>query len=153
MSPLGILGMVAVPLAVAAAAIALVGAALDLPGRRPPSVHRQVDENWLGRYRGWVYGFGFGLQLGTGVATIVTTAAVYVTVALTVLVGSVPVGAVIGAVFGLARGLAILPSRRIEDHDTRRVMMRELQRGLAPASRVAVAPQVLVALVAIWVVV
>src|SRR5439155_21261498 len=42
-----------------------------------PTVHRQVNEEWLGRYRGWVYGAGFGLQLGLGVATIVTTSAVY----------------------------------------------------------------------------
>ena len=25
---------------------------------------RQVDENWLQSYRGWVYGAGFGAQLG-----------------------------------------------------------------------------------------
>jgi hypothetical protein len=128
----------------AAAGIALVGGSLDFTGRKPPSVHRQVDENWLGRYRGWVYGLAFGLQLGAGVVTIVTSAAVYVTMALTVLVGSIGWGAVIGAVFALARGLAILPSRRIEDHESLRVMMRRLQDGLGRAQWLAIAAQVAV---------
>ena len=35
---------------------------------------RQVNEDWMARYRGWAYGAGFGLQLGLGVVTIVTTA-------------------------------------------------------------------------------
>src|SRR6266550_2584035 len=64
--------------ALAAAAIAVALAfdaapsALRLPGSR-----RQVNEDWLGTYRGWIYGVGFGAQLGIGVVTIVTTAAVY----------------------------------------------------------------------------
>ena len=45
--------------------------------RRLPTTRRQVNEDWMGRYRGWVYGVAFGAQLGTGVATIVTSAAVY----------------------------------------------------------------------------
>ena len=62
-------------------AVALIGVALDLgwAGLRLPTVRRQVNEDWLHRYRGGVYGFGFGFQLGLGVATIVTTAAVYLT--------------------------------------------------------------------------
>src|SRR5205807_4975549 len=63
-----------------AAAIALdAGAGAGAGGIRIPSVRRQVNEDWLREYRGWVYGLGFGLQLGLGVSTIVTTAAVYVT--------------------------------------------------------------------------
>ncbi len=31
---------------------------------RVPSSRRQVNEDWLGRYRGWVYGVAFGAQLG-----------------------------------------------------------------------------------------
>src|SRR4051794_16867662 len=42
-------------------ALALAGSALDLRGR-VPAIRRQVDENWLGRYRDWVVGAGFGLQ-------------------------------------------------------------------------------------------
>src|ERR1700674_244197 len=57
-----------------------VGLILDLgvAGLHVPSRRRQVNEDWLGHYRGWVYGSGFGFQLGTGVATTVTTTAVYV---------------------------------------------------------------------------
>src|SRR5437870_5296978 len=47
-------------LAVVAAGLA-AGSALDLGllGLRLPSVRRQVNEDWLHRYRGWVYGLGF----------------------------------------------------------------------------------------------
>src|SRR5436190_12077859 len=57
------------------------GIALDarVGGLRLPSSRRQVNEDWLTRYRGWVYGGAFGLQLGTGVVTIVTGSAVYLT--------------------------------------------------------------------------
>src|SRR4051812_6588108 len=41
---------------------AVAGIALDVgvAGLRLPTVHRQVNEDWLHRYRGGVYGFGFG---------------------------------------------------------------------------------------------
>src|SRR5438552_14852680 len=67
-------------LALVAAALA-AGLLLDLGRRRRllPTVRRQVNEDWLRAYRGWVYGLGFGIQLGTGVATVVTTSAVYAT--------------------------------------------------------------------------
>src|SRR5919198_347219 len=81
-------------------------------GLRLPTVHRQVNEQWLNRYRGWVYGAGFGAQLGAGIATIVTTAAVYALVAALVLTGSPAWGGLAGGTFGLMRGLSILPSRR-----------------------------------------
>src|SRR5437899_2190165 len=42
-----------------------------------PTIRRQVNEDWLTRYRAWVYGFSFGAQLGFGLVTVVTTAAVY----------------------------------------------------------------------------
>ena len=101
--------------ALAALAVACVGAALvDLTGRRLPSWHRQVDEQWLQAYRGWVYGAGFGLQLGSGVVTIITSASTHVVVLATVLAGSVPGGVAIGATFGLVRGLAILSVRSVD---------------------------------------
>ena len=133
----------------AAVFVGLTGATLDLLGRRPPSVHRQVDENWLGRYRGWVYGLGFGFQLGTGVATIVTTAAVYTTVAMTVLVGSIPVGSLIGGAFGLARGMVILSARHAGEHEILRSLMRRVQSGLPRATAAVVAVQAMVAVVAL----
>ena len=82
-------------------------------GLRLPTVHRQVNEQWLNRYRGWVYGAGFGAQLGAGIATIVTTAAVYAMLAALVLTGSPVWAALAGGTFGLMRGLLILPSRRV----------------------------------------
>src|SRR5580693_517801 len=58
--------------------VALAAGIADLaaPGRLL-SPRRQVDEGWLSRYRGWVYGVGFGAQLGVGVVTVVTSATVY----------------------------------------------------------------------------
>ena len=88
--------------------ICLSAALLDTSGRRLPGARRQVDDDWLHRYRGWVYGAGFGFQLGLGVVTIVTTAAVYATFALAALTGSVGTGIMIGAIFGGARA-ATLP--------------------------------------------
>src|SRR5437870_4974157 len=90
--------------ATAALLIAVVcglAALLDLPGGPLPGPRRQVDERWLVKYRGWVYGAGFGLQLGLGVVTIVTTASVYAVVALAALTGSPIGGALVGVVFGL----------------------------------------------------
>ena len=57
------------PTTYAIAGVAAVCAA-GLDGRllgTPIPHHRcQVNEDWLGRYRGWVYGAGFGWQIGTG---------------------------------------------------------------------------------------
>src|SRR4051812_15517882 len=55
-------------------ALLVVAVAFEVvPTLRLPTIHRQVDEGWLGRYRGWVYGVGYGFQLGLGAVTIVTT--------------------------------------------------------------------------------
>jgi hypothetical protein len=87
----------------------LVGLALDLRlvGARLPTIHRQVDENWRVRYRGWVWGLGFGLQLGLGVITIVTTSTVYATWFAAVSSGGWVGGLAIGLAFGLARALPV----------------------------------------------
>ena len=84
--------------AILVAALLLAGLPLDsrVAGLRLPTWRRQVDEAWLGRYRGWVYGAGFGVQLGLGVVTIVTSATVYATVLLCALSGSPPVGLALG---------------------------------------------------------
>jgi hypothetical protein len=95
----------------AAAVMCAVAAVLDLV-RRLPTIHRQVDEDWLTRYRGWVYGVGFGYQLGLGVVTIVTSAATYAMLALCVFSGSTAAGFAIGGCFGLVRALPILALRR-----------------------------------------
>lgn len=78
---------------------------------------RQVSEDWLDEYRGWVVGAGFGFQLGTGFATVVTTAAIPVTFLLALLTHSWAQGLLIGTVFGIARSLPIIVTRRVTDAD------------------------------------
>jgi sulfite exporter TauE/SafE len=120
--------------AVAVTLLGLVAIAADL-GRIPLlSIRRQVNEDWLARYRGWVYGAGFGLQLGLGVVTIVTTASVYVTVGVELLSRSAISGALVGAAFGLARSVPILALARADRADRLRSVHLRLQR-LAPFAR------------------
>jgi hypothetical protein len=120
------------PDARAALAIAVLVAALafDAPGRRLrlPSSRRQVNEDWLGRYRGWVYGLAFGAQLGAGVVTIVTSAAVYATWLLAFASGSAAVGAAIGAAFGAVRALSLLAARKVKQPSGLMAMGRALER-------------------------
>lgn len=130
----GAVGQAAVPSApifdgVMIVLLALVGAGLDarVAGLRLPTITRQVDERWLQKYRGWVYGLGFGFQLGTGLATIVSSAAVYLMVIAAVLTRSVGAGVLIGAVFGTVRGLSILLARRVGTYDE----LRQLHRRIA----------------------
>ena len=135
--------------AFAVIAVCVVGAGLDVVGRQPPSIHRQVDENWLAKYRGWVYGWGFGFQLGLGVVTIVTTASVYTTIALAMLSGSVVFGAVIGGIFGLARAAAIFLVASAGDPSALRRALRQLQDGLPAARLLVVGAQTAAALSAV----
>jgi Cytochrome C biogenesis protein transmembrane region len=103
--------------AIVAATLAAAGVVLELglAGRSLPTTRRQVNEDWLAKYRGWVYGTGFGFQLGLGVATVVTTATVYVAIAFAVLTGSVVGGIAVGATFGFVRALPLLAVRRAND--------------------------------------
>jgi hypothetical protein len=91
------------------------GWALDrgVAGLGLPSIRRQVNETWLRRYRGWVYGMGFGLQLGAGVVTIVTISAVYLVFVGALLTGSPMDGLLIGAAFGIIRAATIAPAARV----------------------------------------
>jgi hypothetical protein len=125
------------------AVAALAGAATDahLAGLRLPTIKRQVDENWLNRYRGWVYGLGFGLQLGTALATIVSSAAVYLMLVAALLTRSVVAGAVIGVVFGAVRGGSILLARRIHTADELRRFHRRLAAKARLSERISVAVQ------------
>src|SRR5579884_3685059 len=77
----------------------LLAALWDLRGRPLPP-RRQVNEDWLATYRGWVYGAGFGAQLGAGFATIVTSATVPLTFLLALLTGAPARGGMVGAAFG-----------------------------------------------------
>jgi hypothetical protein len=114
--------------------LGIVAIAADL-GRIPlVSIRRQVNEDWMARYRGWVYGAGFGLQLGLGVVTIVTTASVYVTVGVELLSCSAVSGALVGAAFGLARSLPVLALARVDCAERLRSVHVRVQR-LAPYAR------------------
>ena len=133
----------------ALAIAAIAGVVLDarVGGLRLPTPVRQVNEEWMSRYRGWVYGLGFGIQLGSGVATIVTTSAVYVTLAAAALSGGPGAGAAIGATFGLVRGATLLAGIRVKrpeqllavDEILRRWNARTLVAALAIQSAISAA--------------
>lgn len=147
---LGAVGQVLLaPLPLLAAAVLLVCALADLVGLMPRG-RRQVDEDWLTRYRGWVYGSGFGFQLGLGVVTIVTSAATYAVLALALLAGSFGIGLAIGATFGLVRALPLLALRRAESPTAVRDAAQRLDglRGVAARSTLAVLAGAAVLLVA-----
>lgn len=105
-----------------ALAIAIDGMLGSVPGPR-----RQVDERWLDRYRGWVYGVGFGWQLGLGVTTVVSSAATYVALLAAFLAGGVPAGALILGCFGLVRGVTPLAAAGVRSQG----QLVALHRGLA----------------------
>ncbi|HEX4018045.1 MAG TPA: hypothetical protein VHX15_15025 [Frankiaceae bacterium] len=119
------------------AALACAAAALtDARGLRLPSWRRQVDEDWLQRYRGWVVGGGFGLQLGFGLVTIVSSASVYAALALAVLTGSFWGAVAIGTAFGLVRALPLLAVRGVRTGEALAVLHRRVN-AIAPRARTA----------------
>jgi hypothetical protein len=134
----------------AAAALGLTGDLL-LPGGVPTHL-RQVDERWLRRYRGWVYGLGFGLQLGVGVATVVTTSAVYLTVLGEALAPSILAGAVIGAIFGGLRGASVLLAAQVDTPARLLGFHRRISNLERPAAAAVLAAQAILAAAAIGVV-
>lgn len=128
--------------------VALVAAGFEFTGRALPSIPRQVDENWLHEYRGWVYGFGFGFQLGAGVLTYITSAALYATIAAALLVGH-PLAAVgIGVVFGVTRGLTLLPARSIQTPHALVTFHRRLDRSASSIRLASTSTLTVTALVA-----
>lgn len=78
-----------------------------------PLGKRQVNEDWLDEYRGWVVGIGFGFQLGLGMVTIVTSLAVPATFVLAFLTHSGLWGLIIGATFGVSRALPVLRTKPV----------------------------------------
>ena len=127
--------------------LAVAGALLD--ATHVPTIKRQVNEDWLHRYRGWVYGVGFGAQLGFGVVTVVTSAATYVAFALAVLTGSIAAGALVGFTFGALRGLSLLLARNIDSPDELRTFHRRLDARAAGNARLGVILQVLIGVLAV----
>jgi len=79
-----------------------------------PTRTRQVNENWIQQYRGWVYAGGFGVELGFGISTIITTTLIHVLVLAMLLIGSIPGAIVMGVVFGVVRGATVLTTYRVD---------------------------------------
>src|SRR5689334_17066249 len=141
---LGALGSIVLPartgLAVLACAIA-VSVVLDAVYRRVPGPRRQVDERWLDRYRGWVYGAGYGAQLGLGVTTIVSSAATYVALVAAFLSASTGSGALILGCYGAVRGLTPLAAGGVRSQRQLLEFHRALSRWRSRARWGAVAAQ------------
>jgi hypothetical protein len=122
-----------------AAVLLLVGLALDLRvgGLELPSWRRQVDEQWLTRYRGWVYGVGFGAQLGFGLVTIITSSTTYAVVLLALLSGSPGAGLLIGGVFGLVRALPSVLMAGVRDRVALHRIFSTVEMWAKPADAIA----------------
>ena len=129
------------------AALLALGLVLDLLGK-VPGPRRQVDESWLDRYRGWVYGAGFGFQLGAGVVTIVTNSAVYVAIGAAAATASPAAGAALGAVAGLLRGATILAGAGLRSPDQLVRFHARMTSWREPARRTGMALQAVLALTA-----
>ncbi len=128
---------------VALAAVAAGAVDLFAP-HRLPTPRRQVNEDWLARYRGWVYGGGFGAQLGVGVVTVVTTATVYAWMVAAAASGSARAGALIGACFGAGRAIPLLAVARADTPSRLRGTVRRLSGWGRASGRLAAAASVAV---------
>jgi len=121
--------------------------------RRLPLTKRQVNEDWMVVYRGWVYGVGFGAQLGLGFVTLVACAAIYATFAVELLSGRVLAGAAIGALFGATKALSLLPAAFARDRRSLAALHRRLL-ALEPVSvRAVIAGELLAAALVVGVLV
>jgi hypothetical protein len=155
----GLLGLIGAPISSAVGLViigagALAGLLLDLNafGWRIPGPHRQVNEDWLVRYRGWVYGAGFGAQLGVGVTTIVVASMTWLALGCALSAGSVVGGAIIGGTFGFARALPILATARVYDAASLRRLMGLLDHARRPATGATLVLQAAIGLSALGVV-
>jgi hypothetical protein len=135
----GLAGVSLVVRAAILAGLALLAAVTDGRGVQAPGLRRQVDEDWLNRYRGWVYGAGFGAQLGAGWTTIVTTATVWLYLAAALLAGSWRAGLAVGATFGLVRALPLVSVGRVRSFAQLQRRHADLRRMAPVAARVTVA--------------
>ena len=123
----------------ALAAVALLAVALDALGERVPGPHRQVNEDWLRAFRGWVYGLGYGAQLGFGITTVITSAALYVAVVAAVATGQVALGALVLGCFGAVRGLTVLSAGGVQRPEELIALHARLRRWRDPARAAGVA--------------
>ena len=136
-------GATLVPIAGETAGLVMMGAAAlgagvaDLARIPVPGSHRQVNENWIGPYRGWVYGGAFGVQLGAGAATYVVTWGVYATFVAELFVGSAMAGALIGGIFGAGRALMPIAAGWIDRPSRLTAFHQVMATWARPAARIA----------------
>lgn len=129
--------------------IPVVGsAALDLTGLRPWGPRRQVDEDWLGRYRDWVVGFGFGAQLGTGFHTHVPVWGVWGLLTTSLLLG-LPGAVAIGLGFAAGRTALLVTTARVDRPERLAGTMAGLARFDRPAKGALVVGYVVVVAVGV----
>jgi hypothetical protein len=130
--------------AIASAALLLAGVVDGPLSRRLlPIGRRQVDDAWLGTYRGWVYGAGYGVQLGSGVVTAVTSALLPALGVIALVAGSPRAGALLGLVFGLVRAAPLLVTRHVTEPADIRRLGRTVDAWFARARRAGVLTAVL----------
>lgn len=148
--PLRWTGVDTLVISVIAAVAALAALVFDASGGRIPlpRYKRQVNEDWMGHYRGWVYGLWWGFQLGLGWTTIVTSAVVYLVFVLAFLTASPLWGLAIGTTFGVVRGLAVLTVARVDTPEQLLSFHRSLQRRAPLAQGAAIVADVVVVAVA-----
>ena len=120
-------------------------------GFGPPFVRRQVNENWLSRYRPWVYGSGFGWQIGTGVVTYMMTVAVPLIVVFAALSASPWAALGLGVIFGVVRGLAVLLSAPLRSQSDLYSFHRRFTRAGEPVRRAVIGVQLAVAAWGAWI--
>jgi hypothetical protein len=132
------------------AVFALVAAAVDAGvfGFRPPFFRRQVNEDWLPRYRGWLYGVGFGWQVGVGIATYIMTAAVFLAVVIGVLTASPAAAFGIAVLFGFVRGLTVFFTATVHTPAQLVSFHRRFDAWGAPIRRAVIALELVVSMCA-----
>ena len=122
---------------VATGLVVVVAAMADLASP-PPGPQRQVNEHWIGHYRGWVYGGAFGAELGAGLATYVVTWTVYAMFAAQVLTAGWEGGLVVGLTFGLGRSLILLAAGWVDRPSRLTAFHRRLAQLGLPVRRATV---------------
>jgi hypothetical protein len=130
--------------------LSFVAAAIDARrfGFGPPFLTRQVNEEWLSKYRAWIYGGGFGWQIGAGVTTYVMTAAVPLMIVVGALTGNAWAAIAIGTGFGLTRGLAVLMGARLHSPSALIAFHRRFEARGEPVRQVVIVVQLAVAVTA-----
>ncbi|HWF35252.1 MAG TPA: hypothetical protein VG295_07760 [Solirubrobacteraceae bacterium] len=123
----------------ALAAAGLLAVALDARAERVPGPRRQVNEDWLHAFRGWVYGLGYGAQLGFGLTTVVSSAALYLAVIAALATADPGLGALVLGAFGAARGLIPLTAARVRRPEQLIALHVRLDRWRGPARTVGTA--------------